>query len=236
MAPDDAADLLGELAPEQAQQLLDLMEPDEADDVRRLLSYDEYTAGGMMTTEPVILPTDATVAEALARVRNADLSPALAAQVYVCRSPLETPTGRFLGVVPLPAAAARAAVVAGVGRLRHRPRAARPDAPLREVTALFRHVQPGRAPVVDDDDHLLGAVTVDDVHRPHAPGRLARARRRRARGRDTEGAQWRVRPAAPARPAARPTPALPPTVDPESFGRWSERVARFIGTGGSSST
>ena len=74
------------------------MEPDDAEDVRRLLSYDEYAAGGMMTTDPVILSPDATVAEALARVRNADLSPAIASQVYVCRPPLETPTGRFIGI------------------------------------------------------------------------------------------------------------------------------------------
>ena len=55
MDPDDAADLLADLPPDQAETLLQLMEPDEAEDVRRLLSYEERTAGGMMTTEPVIL-------------------------------------------------------------------------------------------------------------------------------------------------------------------------------------
>ena len=50
-----------------------------------------------MTSEPVILLPDATVAEALALVRNPDLSPALAAQVFVVRPPQATPTGRFLG-------------------------------------------------------------------------------------------------------------------------------------------
>ena len=68
MEPDDAADLLGELTDEQAEQFLTLMEPDDAEDVRTLLSYDEHTAGGLMTTEPVILTPETTVAEALADV------------------------------------------------------------------------------------------------------------------------------------------------------------------------
>ena len=83
MSPDDAADLIAELPPETAERLLQLMDPGEAEDVRRLMSYEERTAGGMMTTEPVILSPDATVADALAHVRNAELSPSLAALVYV---------------------------------------------------------------------------------------------------------------------------------------------------------
>src|SRR6476620_1589819 len=98
MSAYDAADLIADLAPETARQLLELMEPEEAKDVRRLMSYEEETAGGMMTPEPVILSPDATVAEALARVRNEELTPSLAALVYVCRAPLETPTGKLLGI------------------------------------------------------------------------------------------------------------------------------------------
>ncbi len=97
MDDDDAADLLGEMSAADQQRLLELMEPEDAEPVRRLMSYDDTTAGGMMTSEPVILLPDATVAEALALVRNPELSPALAAQVFVVRAPQGTPTGKFLG-------------------------------------------------------------------------------------------------------------------------------------------
>ena len=99
MEPDDATDLLKELTAEQREELLGHMEPDEAATLRRLLTYDENTAGGLMTTEPVILAPDGTIAHALAVVRRAELSPALASTVFVCRPPLETPTGKFLGIV-----------------------------------------------------------------------------------------------------------------------------------------
>ena len=95
------------------------MEPEEADDIRRLLRYDDFSAGGMMTSEPIVLAPDETVADALARIRNADLSPALASQVYVCRQPTETPTGKYLGVCPLPKTLAGAAIFFGIGIIGH---------------------------------------------------------------------------------------------------------------------
>jgi Mg/Co/Ni transporter MgtE len=163
MQPDDAADLLSELPQADAEKLLELMEPDEAAPLRRLLTYSDDTAGGMMTTEPVILPPDATVADALARVRQPELSPALAAQVYVCRPPMETPTGRFIGIAHIQRLLREppSSLVSGVVDTSIEP--LRPEVPLAAITHLLATYNMVAAPVVDEDDHLLGAVTVDDV-------------------------------------------------------------------------
>lgn len=163
MAPDDAADLISELPPEQAADLLERMEPDEADDIRRLLSYDDFSAGGMMTTEPIVLPPDATVADALAQIRNADLSPALASQVYVTRAPTETPTGKFLGTCHFQRLLREApgTLVSAVIDTNLEPITA--DAPLAEVTRYFAAYNLVAVPVIDENDRLLGTVTVDDV-------------------------------------------------------------------------
>src|SRR5215207_2720368 len=163
MNPDDAADLLGELPPATAEQLLELMKDEDAEDVRRLLTYEERTAGGMMTTEPVVLPADATLAEALARVREPELIPALAAMVYVCRPPLETPTGKFLGTVHFQALL-REPPSTLVGTIVDNdidwPR---PESTLEQVANLLAAYNMVALPVVDENSHLLGAVTIDDV-------------------------------------------------------------------------
>ncbi|HET7172903.1 MAG TPA: CBS domain-containing protein [Nocardioidaceae bacterium] len=163
MSPDDAADLIAELPPDTAEALLLLMEPDEAEDVRRLMSYEEDTAGGLMTTDPVILPPDATVAHALALIRQAELSPSLAAMVYVCRPPLETPTGRFLGVAHFQRLLREAPSTLVSGVVDNDIEPLRADVPLTEVTRLMAHYNLVASPVVDDDGHLLGVVSVDDV-------------------------------------------------------------------------
>ena len=163
MQPDDAADLVAELPQPKAAELLELMQPEEAEDVRRLLTYDEYTAGGLMTTEPIILPPEATIARLLAHARKAEVPPALAAVAFVCRPPLETPTGQYLGMVHLQRA------------LRERPHAmvgslldkaldeVHADDSIGTVTRLLATYNLTALPVVDDAGRLLGAVSVDDV-------------------------------------------------------------------------
>ena len=163
MDDDDAADLLGEMSAADQERLLELMEPDEAEPVRRLMTYDDLTAGGLMTAEPVVMLPDATVAEALARVRDPELSPALAAQVYVVRPPQATPTGRFLGTAHIQALLREppSALVSGIcekdtGMLRA-------DATLDDVTRHLATYNLVAVPVVDERERLLGAVSVDDV-------------------------------------------------------------------------
>jgi CBS domain-containing protein/sporulation protein YlmC with PRC-barrel domain len=163
MEADDAADLLGEFSASRQAQLLQAMDPEEAEPVRRLLNYEQNTAGGLMTPEPIILAPTATVAEALARIRDPELPVPLAAAVYICRPPLETPTGRYLGNV-------------GIQRLlRENPskplgRCVEEDAEPVLVSASDRDVAGQMAAydvvslaVVDDSGRLVGAVTIDDV-------------------------------------------------------------------------
>jgi CBS domain-containing protein/sporulation protein YlmC with PRC-barrel domain len=163
MEPDDATDLLHNLTAEKQEELLQLMEPEEAADLRRLLTYDEQSAGGMMTTEPVILGPEASIAEALAVVRRVELSPALAATVYVCRTPHETPTGKYLGMVHIQRLLREPPHGAIGGILDKEIEPLSPDAPLGQVTRMLATYNLVGVPVVDEDGRLVGAVTVDDV-------------------------------------------------------------------------
>jgi Mg/Co/Ni transporter MgtE/sporulation protein YlmC with PRC-barrel domain len=163
MDPDDAADLISELPPERAEDLLDRMEPDEAEDIRRLLTYDDFSAGGMMTSEPIVLAPDETVADALARIRNPELSPALASQIYVCRAPTETPTGKYLGVCHFqrllrepPSSLVSSIIDTSIEPMR-------PDTPLSDLTRSFAAYNLVALPVVDESGSLVGAVTFDDL-------------------------------------------------------------------------
>ena len=163
MDPDDAADLLREVGQERAQALLELMEPEDAEDVRRLMNYEDYTAGGMMTTEPIVMTADNTVAEALAAVRQSEISPALASQVFICRAPLETPTGRFIGIAHYQRLLREAPSKLLGSMVDTDTQGLNPQASLNEVSSYLASYNLLSLPVVDANERLLGAVTVDDV-------------------------------------------------------------------------
>jgi CBS domain-containing protein/sporulation protein YlmC with PRC-barrel domain len=162
MEYDDAADLLAEMPGEQRTRVLDSMDPDEADVMRRLLAYDEGTAGGLMNPDAIYLGPTATVAEALAHLRDPEWPTAIAAQVFVCQPPFVTPTGRYLGVVHFQRLL-REPPSMEVGRcLSDEPSvpATMPDTEVAERLAVYNLL--GLA-VTDDDRRILGVITVDDV-------------------------------------------------------------------------
>ncbi|NDK91121.1 magnesium transporter [Gordonia desulfuricans] len=163
MDPDDAADLLGELPDTEAESFLSRMDPEESEPVRRLLTHSPDTAGGLMTSEPIIVDPSTTVAEALARVRDPDMTPAAASLVFVVRPPTSTPTGKYLGCVHMQALLREppANIVGGIldTDLAH----LSPEDSLETVTRYFATYNLVCGPVVDDQRHLLGAVSVDDL-------------------------------------------------------------------------
>ncbi len=163
MQPDDAADLVNELPREVADSLLELMEPEEAEDVRRLIAYPERAAGGLMTTEPLILPPESTVAVALASARRVDVTPALATLIFVVRPPLETPSGRLLGVVHIQRALREPPHVQLGTLLDQDVETVGPHDDIGKVTRLLATYNLTALPVVDEERRLLGAVSVDDV-------------------------------------------------------------------------
>ena len=163
MDPDDAADLLREIGEERAQELIDLMDPDDAEDVLRLMTYEDYSAGGMMTTEPIVMSADYTVADALAAVRQSEISPALASQVFIARQPLETPTGRFIGMVHYQRLLREPPATLLGSIVDTNTQGVNPDASLHAVSSYLASYNLLSLPVIDANDRLLGAVTVDDV-------------------------------------------------------------------------
>ena len=154
MQPDDAADLVAELPAAKAQSLLALMEPEEAEDVRRLMTYEESTAGSLMTTEPVVFGPNATVAQMLAAVRREDIPASIATVAFIARPPQETPTGQYLGMVHIQRAL-REPPQTLLGTILDRDiEAVDPNAHIAKVTRLLATYNLTVLPVVDEDGHL----------------------------------------------------------------------------------
>ncbi|NLG45893.1 CBS domain-containing protein [Gordonia sp. (in: high G+C Gram-positive bacteria)] len=163
MDPDDVADLMGELPQAEAEAFLARMDPEDSESVRRLLLHSPDTAGGVMTPEPLIVTANATVSEALARVRDPDINSAAASMVFVVRPPTNTPTGKFLGAVHTQALLREPPANLVGGILDTEIPRLTPADPLDKMARFFATYNLVCAPVIDEDSHLVGAVVVDDL-------------------------------------------------------------------------
>ena len=158
MSPDDAADLIADLSDAARAEILPLMETDEAEEVRELLGYPEDTAGGIMTTAYIAIPSSLTASQTIDRLRELEPDAETIYYIYVVDD-----DGRLVGVLSL-----RDLIVA------------HPDAPVadfmydepvavgtltdqEEVAQVVARYNLLAVPVVDDEGRVVGIVTVDDA-------------------------------------------------------------------------
>jgi CBS domain-containing protein len=162
MEYDDLADLLAEMPGEQRTRVLEAMDEEDADVMRRLLSYQEGTAGALMTPEIIVMgPTD-TVARALAQIRDPEWLVSIAAQVFVVQPPYKPPTGTYLGVVHFQRLL-REPPSMELGRCLEQEPTITPHLSEREVAERLATYNMLAVGVCDEANRLLGAITVDDV-------------------------------------------------------------------------
>ncbi|MBZ5553684.1 MAG: CBS domain-containing protein [Acidobacteriia bacterium] len=158
MPPDEAADVLQELPPETSAQVLANMEKEEAKEVRNLLGFEENTAGGLMTTEFIVVGDLATVEAAVAALKAFDGSMESVHAIY-----LIDPNATLTGVVPL-ARILLAEASTPLRGLSMDPVISVPfHADDKAVVTLFNKYNLLTLPVVDDNGRMLGVVTADDV-------------------------------------------------------------------------
>jgi CBS domain-containing protein len=157
METDDAADLVLQLPEERREDVIGLLPTFQERRLRTLLGYDPATAGGLMSPEFVCVYADATREEALERLARSSLPAEALSWIYGMNTHrrlrggialadlVRTPEGERLWTVLRPV------------------QTVRPDADLEEVARLMTDFDLTIVPVVDEEDRLLGIVTVDDV-------------------------------------------------------------------------
>jgi CBS domain-containing protein/sporulation protein YlmC with PRC-barrel domain len=158
MPPDEAADVLNQLPPETSAELLADMEKEEAKEVRGLLGFEENTAGALMTTEYVVVHESAPVAGAIEALRNYEGPLEAVHQIYLIDDNVV-----LTGAVPM-ARIALAEAARPLKELVSEPLiTVQAQADVRSVVDLIHKYNLSELPVTDEEGHLLGIVTADDV-------------------------------------------------------------------------
>ena len=157
MEADDAADLVADLPEERREEIVRLLPLVQRRRVRTLLGYDPSTAGGLMSPEYICMYSQASPAEAIDRVRTSRMSAEAIAWIYVMNT-----HKHLVGAAAL-VDLIRADPLTTLGEIAGAPQRVRPDADLEEVARLLTDYDLTVVPVVDDEERLLGVITVDDV-------------------------------------------------------------------------
>jgi len=158
MAPDDAADLLGELDQERRLPVLNLMSPNQQHKMRKLLQYHPTTAGGMMSPDYVWVVRGSTADMAVEAARIDDKSPhQLLNTVFVTEE-----DGKFVGSIGL-ADLVRADRSKKVEELALTNCTIGAGADFADVTLMMADYNLTALAVTDNAGNLIGAISVDDL-------------------------------------------------------------------------
>jgi hypothetical protein len=158
MAPDDAADIVGELDEDRREPLLALLPVSHRVKVRALLGYDPAEAGGLMSPDFLLLGGSTSAGGAVEEIRRSPIEPELLTAVFVA-----SPDGAPQGSVPV-----TSVLRADPGRrleslVKHEVPSLSPDTSFEEVARLMADYNLTAIPVVDEHERMVGVVTVDDV-------------------------------------------------------------------------
>jgi CBS domain-containing protein len=158
MAPDDAADIVGELDEDRREPVLSLLPVSHRVKVRVLLGYDPAEAGGLMSPDFVLLRGATAAGDAVEAIRRSKIAPELLTAVFVSAE-----DGTLEGSIPVTALLRTEPGRALEKLVKHESPCLRPDASFEEVARLMADYNLTAIPVVDEDDQMIGVVTVDDV-------------------------------------------------------------------------
>ena len=158
MAADDAADLISEIDQDRRGRVLALLPSTQRAQIETLLDYNPETAGGMMSPDFICLSPGETVGAAIQRVRESDRDPGTLTSVY-----LRDADGKLFGSA-LVVSLLRADLNRSLDEVVERePEFVATDADLPEVARMMTDYNLVMLPVVDEQEQMVGVVTVDDV-------------------------------------------------------------------------
>ncbi|NWF76937.1 MAG: magnesium transporter [Nitrospirae bacterium] len=172
MPPDEAADILSDLPADKAKEILEHIEKEDAEDIQELLSHEEDTAGGLMTNEYIAYTPDTTVRKAIDNFKKDAEEVETVYYIYIIDD-----EEKLCGVVSL-----RDLLLARLDDklseiMETKLKTVTPDVDEGEVAAIISKYNLVAIPVIDNEGHLLGIVTVDDIMDRILPPTAKRKRR-----------------------------------------------------------
>jgi CBS domain-containing protein len=158
MAPDDAADLIDEIDQDRRGRILALLSPAQRHQIEALLGYNPSTAGGLMSPDFISLRGADSVARAIEKVRSSEASPGTLTTVYLCDD--EGGLAGSVAIVTLLRADAKT-LLEEIAE--HEPVWVATDVEVPEVARMMTDYNLVMLPVLDEQERMVGVVTVDDV-------------------------------------------------------------------------